>query len=299
MERFKGAMVRLFYPRLWMTVLCILLAAAALGYVFTGGHQVEIIAYPIYAFSAYAFTLVCIRIAASARNTKQHVNMLMDTFPVIRRYFSDVAFKLHVSLYCSLGLNVFYSLMKLGVGIYYRSLWFGTLAVYYCFLAVMRFLLLHYSGRNTFGEKMLHEWRRYRLCGMILLLMNLALTGVVIMVVRKDGGFSYPGMMIYAMALYAFYNMTMAIINVVKYRKYLSPVMSAAKVLQLAAALVSMLALETAMLTQFGGNDTEQFQKIMTGCTGGAVCFIILVIAILMIVRATKEIRRIQMEEQR
>ena len=57
------------------------------------------------------------------------------------------------------------------------------------------------------------------------------------------------------MAMYAFYNIITAVMNVVKYRKYRSPVMSAAKVVSLAATLVSMLSLETAMLTQFGSTD--------------------------------------------
>ena len=51
-------------------------------------------------------------------------------------------------------------------------------------------------------------------------------------------------MMIYVMAMYAFYVTVMAVINMVRYRKYHSPVMSAAKAVNLAAALVSMLSLE-------------------------------------------------------
>ena len=247
--------------------------------------------------SAYVLTLVCIRIAKSAGHTKQNVDMVMDKVPVLRRYFHDISFNMHVSLYRSLGLNVFYAIMKLGFSIYYRSVWFGTLSGYYFFLAVMRFVLLRYSGKSEFGKNLSAEWRRYRLCGVILLLMNLALTGVVIMVARKNEGFHYPGMLIYIMAMYAFYSITAAIINVVKYRKYRSPVMSAAKVLHLAAALVSMLALETAMLAQFGGNNSAQFREIMTGCTGGCVCAMILAIAVYMICHATKEIRILKAEE--
>ena len=44
------------------------------------------------------------------------------------------------------------------------------------------------------------------------------------------------------MAMYAFYNIITPVMNVVKYRKYRSPVMSAAKVINLAAALVGQSA---------------------------------------------------------
>lgn len=60
----------------------------------------------------------------------------------------------------------------------------------------------------------------------------------------------------------------------------------------IAAALVSMLALETAMLSQFGEENSASFRKIMTGCTGAGVCMIILSIAFYMIFRATKELNR-------
>ena len=55
---------------------------------------------------------------------------------------------------------------------------------------------------------------------------------------------------------------------------------------------MSMLALETAMLAQFGSSSGERFRAVMSGATGGGVCVIILGIAVYMIHRATKEIRR-------
>lgn len=82
----------------------------------------------------------------------------------------------------------------------------------------------------------------------------------------------------------------------VKYRCYHSPVMSAVKAVQL-AALVSILALETAMLSQFGGDSTEAFRKIMTGCTGAGVCGIILGIAVYMIAQGTKSLRSLEKED--
>lgn len=212
--------------------------------------------------------------------------------PLLQRYRTDVSFNIHVSLYRGLALNILYAVLKFAFGIYYRSVWFGTLAVYYLLLAVTRFALVRYAGRSAFGADPVSEWKRYRLCGTILLLLNLALTGVVILVVQENEGFHYAGYLIYAMALYAFYNVITAVRNVVRFRRYRSPVMSAAKVVNLAAALVSILALETAMLAQFGGSSGERFRAVMSGATGGGVCTIILCIAIYMICRAAKEIRR-------
>lgn len=47
------------------------------------------------------------------------------------------------------------------------------------------------------------------------------------------------------MALYTFYVTIMAVVNLVRYRKYQSPAMSAAKAIQPGRGVVSMLSLET------------------------------------------------------
>ena len=129
------------------------------------------------------------------------------------------------------------------------------------------------------------------------MVMNISLTDVVVIVIRKNEGFQYAGYLIYIMAIYAFYNIITVVMNVVKYRKYRSPVMSAAKVVSLAAALVSMLSLETAMLTQFGSTDSEMSRRIMMACTGAGVCTMILAMAVYMIYHATRELKYARMEE--
>ena len=285
MARWKAVIRTIIYPRAWVLLLGALIAAAGLIFVFAGARQETWLAYPVYVWSAYMLAVICVRLWRSVGLTRQSIDAALDRAPVVRRYFSDVSFKMQVSLYFSFGLNTLYALMKLGFGVYYRSVWFGTLAGYYLLLAVTRFALVRYASRSDFGADPAAEWKRYRLCGGILLVMNLALSGMVIMVVRDNEGFHYPGFLIYIMAMYAFYNMTAAVVNVVRYRRYRSPVMSAAKVLQLTAALVSMLALETAMLAQFGGASGARFRELMTGCTGGVVCVAVLVIAVYMLRR--------------
>lgn len=199
------------------------------------------------------------------RKYKKGIQSTIHKNDLAHRSLTDISFKMQVSLYLSLGINLLYRVMKLVYGVFYRSVWFGTLAVYYIMMPVMRFLLLRHSNRNAFGENLVSELKQYRLCGVILMLMNIALSGVVILVIRKNEGFEYAGYLIYVMAMYAFYNVITEVRDVVKYRKYKSPVMSAAKAVKLAAALVSMLSLETAMLTQFDERKGSEFRQIMTG----------------------------------
>ena len=100
------------------------------------------------------------------------------------------------------------------------------------------------------------------------------------------------------MAAYTFYITVTAIINLVKYKKYRSPVMSTARLINLVAALVSMLNLETAMLAQFGKESGEEFRRIMVASTGGGIAAIIISLSVYVIVRNTMEIRKIKAMEK-
>ena len=288
MTRLKRILQRLLFPAWWVVLVSVPIAAAGLFFVFTPANQGHWLTFPAYVFSAYALTIVCARIVKNAGHARQDVNAAIDRVPVVQRYFSDREFQVRISLYRSPAISLGYVVWNLFCGIRYRSVWFGTLAVYHLLLTMMRFSLLRYARHHAFGEDLRTEWRRYRFCGALLLVMNLALTSVVIMVVQDEKGFSYPGYLIYVMAIYAFYKIITAGKEMVQFRRTKSPVISAAKSVNLAAALVSMLTLETAMLAAFGANDSAHFREIMSGATGGAVCTLVLLLAIRMLYRAAR-----------
>ena len=176
----------------------------------------------------------------------------------------------------------------------YRTHWFALFALYYGILAVMRFLLTRYVQKNPIGQNRLGELRCARLCAAILLTVNLALSGAVLMMVFFQRGFAYRGSLIYVMALYTFYATAHAVTDILKYRKYHSPVMSVSKMIQLAAALVSMLALETAMLAQFGADAATETKQALIIATGAGVAVFVVVAAVGILIQTTKEIRKIR-----
>lgn len=287
MERVKLILNKLLFPHLALVIISVPVAGALLIHTFSYEEETSPAAYFSYLFSAYSLVIVCARLV---RMPKKGFRDALHRNQYIHRYLTDVPFKTHISLYLSLGLNLLFAAMNLFFGAYYGSVWYGTLAVYYILLAVMRFLLLRHVHRNAIGTELVLELRQYRLCGVILLPMNIALLGVVVLVMLDNEGFHYAGYLIYIVAMYAFYNVITAVRDLIKYRRYRSPVMSAAKAIKLAAALVSMLSLETAMLAQFGEESGPQFRQLMTGLTGSGVCLIVLATAGVMIVRSTRQL---------
>lgn len=296
METVKRILKKLFcLPPLW-TVLAALFGYGFVISVAVFDVQNPVLRYASYLASAYALMVTCtglpyLKLAAERVRDALRRYPLMKKFrstTVGERFMTDARFRAGVSLYQGFFVNLLYIVMKLMSGVVYRSAWFIALAVYYILLAVMRFLLV----RRLNVQDEAAELRRYRLCGIMLLFMNQALTGIVVFMVHQNRGFAYPGLLIYAMAAYSFYAVTVAVINIVRTRRHNSPILSAAKAINFVAALVSILSLTTAMLAQFGGEDDMDFRRTMTGAVGGGVCTIVIGMAIYMICRANISLKK-------
>lgn len=242
-----------------------------------------------YALSFYALVLVSLRVPDMLRFACRFRQE--NRFAV--RYASDVRFRMSISLCGALAFNAAYAVFQLCLGLIHRSVWFYSMAGYYLLLGGMRLMLARHTRSCAPGERREAEWRKYRLCGVMLLVMTLTLAVFVIYFVWKIRVFRHYEITTIAMATYTFASLTLAAVNAVKYRNSESPAYSAAKTISLASALVSLLTLENAMLTAFGQDSGEAFRRIMLGATGAAVILAIWGIAVGMIVRAARNIRRI------
>lgn len=215
-----------------------------------------------------------------------------------RLWQDDVRLRVNVSLYGTLIWNTAYALLQLGMGFWHQTFWFYSLAGYYLCLAVMRFFLARYTTKHKPGENMRDELVRYRLCGWIFLVMNLALSLMVFFMVYWNRTFRHHEITTIALAAYTFTAFTMAVVNIVKYRKYNSPVYSASKAISLASACVSMLTLESTMLTTFGDGSMDGLtRKIMLGCTGGVISVFVILMAVYMISQSSKKINQLKQEK--
>ncbi|MBQ7835047.1 MAG: hypothetical protein IJ385_04625 [Ruminiclostridium sp.] len=290
-------LIKLLYPPVWAIALLVPICAAVLIFIFVKGYEQHPAAYAAYVLSFYTLTTVvmrCIRVVPKHYRTAKNK---VYSNPVGERLMTDMPFRTHVTLYGSLGVNLLYVAVNVISGVMYKSAWFYVLAFYYTILAVMRFLLVRFASRTGIGTSRFKELRRSRLCGYILLLINLFLSGAVLMILYQNKGYEYHGIIIYVMAAYTFYITAMAIKNLIKYRKLGSPVMSMAKIISMAAALVSMLSLETAMLSEFGSGMTRENKQLFVILTGAGVSVVIVAMSVYSIVKNSREIKRIMENE--
>lgn len=282
---------KLLFPPVWLMLILTAISAAALTAVFVKGWEQAAIAYFVYVLAFYTLTVVTVFCVMVLPKQYGRIKEKIYGNPLGNRYMTDGVFRTKISLYLSLVISLLYVGINLWSWHFSRSWWFVVLAVYYVIMAIMRFLLVRYVRINEIGTSILGEWKRSRSCACILLLVNLSLSGAVLMILFQHRGYDYPGILIYVMALYTFYSTTHAIVDIVKYRALGSPVMSTAKLVSLSAALVSMLNLETAMFAQFGADMTQQDQNLMIILTGAGISVSVVTLSVILIVRATKEIR--------
>lgn len=287
MEQWKLRMRQLLFPPKWVVILLTLFSAAALTYIFLNGLSEHPLAYIVYPLSFYALcTLLALMPAAIGRcRTGLYANQYSA------RYLTERELRMRLSLYNGTAFNLAFGLFKLVIGIVYRSAWFGAVGIYYMVLSLMRYLLLRKDRalRKSPAPTLSAQWQSYRICGGLLLMLNAAMSGIVIQIIRLNESYYYPGFVIYASAAYTFYRLTIAIIQSVRLRKQSQPLFTAAKHIDLSAALMSIFALQTAMFTTFGGEMTKETQNLMNSMTGGSVCCIVVCLAVFMLVKGHRE----------
>ena len=281
----------LLFPHIAVLIVLLPIAVALLVYSMVVLGTEAILSYISYVIAAYTLTIWCVRIPTIIKFVKE----FKSGNKYAQMWFSDARLRVNVSLYGSLIWNAVYGIFQLWLGYYHGTFWFYSLGAYYICLGVMRFGLVRHTRKYAPGEKMYTELIKYRATGWIFLVMNLALSVMIFFMVYWNRTFEHHMITTIAMAAYTFTTMTVAIVNVIRYKKYNSPIFSASKVISLAAACVSMLTLESTMLTTFSNESMDMLtRKLFLGLSGGAISAFVIAMAIYMIVKSTKQIKEIR-----
>ena len=292
MSKWSKHLKTIIYPHI--VVVVILTATSILGliYSFSFNKAISFLQYLSYAISAYTLTIICFRMSKIIKffKTFKQENKYM------KKWFSDVHLRMNVSLYGSLIWNIAFAIFQLGLGFYHKSFWFYSLFAYYVMLGVMRFFLVKHTRKYKKNEEIEIETKKYIISGWLLLFMNLALAVIIFFMVYWHRTFYHHMISTIAMALYTFITFTFGIINLIKYRKYKSPVYSSAKIISLIAGAVSILTLERTMLTTFGTAENLLFNQIILSITGISVIGFAITMAIIMIIKGNKELKHIKID---
>lgn len=280
MSKYKELGLKLLYPNIFVFILFFIIGFGSVIAVFIFNLSTHWISYISYVLSAYALTITVVGsiILIKWINKKVHSNKYTN------RLITDRNLKNNINLFSGTFFNMIYGIFKFITGFIYNSIWFGATGVYYLVLGMMKLSLTRHVIKKSDNNKQL---KQYKNTGILMFLLNSAMVGMIILMIRDGNSAIYPGFIIYAQAAYTFYILTFAIINIIKYRKNHTPIIAASKAINLAGAVMSLFILQVAMINEFGGS--ESFKLIINTITGIVTSFITIGIAIFMLINSKNE----------
>lgn len=246
----------------------------------------------VYVLAAASLTAACMCIYRDLRKGLiEKLLLLIKKNSYGARFLEDYTFRTILTTLPTFLINVVYTVYNGVIGIVNQSAWFITMAVYYSLLGIMRYCAVNTERKISRMEdsKLIRkkELSVIRTDGILLLLLNLALSGVVLLTIAKGTAKTHSEIMVISIAAYTFYKITMAVINMVKVRKMQSPILITIRNIGAADALVSMLTLQATMLASFQDTSSIDANR-MNGITGLAVCILIALLGASMIYYASK-----------
>lgn len=272
----------------WADAGILVASCAGLVWVFLNGREQWVPAYVLCAVSAYSLTGVCIKLPGAIRRGQSWMKKHPEVYSILK----DEELKFSLGLYFEQILNFAYGTFKIISGILIGSAWIGCDGIYNFVQALIQlFQILRRKKRETIWQ----QWKSYRFCGVLILLMHLTMIGIVFQMVNWNRVEESGEIMIIATAAFAFYKFGSAFLDLAKDRKHTRPIDSSVRMLDLSQAIFAMFSLQAGLLHTFGtGEAWEHWINLVVGCL---VCMLTVAMGIYMICRANREIRKLQEKE--
>ncbi len=302
---FRSLWKKILNPPTYVKVLTfiITLVSATLSLVMVGlgleNGALAIIAYILFGVAGVSLTYSVYLIIPLFPKMKSGSIAWMEKHEFTHLLLRNFGFRTVIFAIGSFLMSLLFSGFNAYMGIKNRSIWYGALAAFYIALAFLRGGVLAYHKSRIGKKRQNDEYLKakvYRNSGIITLILNIALSSAIAQMIFSDAHFTYMGWTIFAYAAYAFYKITMSIIALIKAHKQTDLTVRAIRNINLVDALVSILALQTALLTMF--SDGEINISIFNTFTGIVVSLLSVGIGIYMIVSANKKMKELQKENK-
>lgn len=274
---------KLFCIPFTVLLLAFIACCGGLIWIFLNGKEQWPPVYGLYALSAYLLIALCVRLPKGIRGIKAW----MERHPKLSAAIRNTDLKFSLELYLEHFINFAYGIFKIASGVVLGSAWVGCDGIYNFAQALIQ--LFQILRRKKSGTLVM-QWKSYRFCGYLILLMHLTLIGIVFQMVNWGRVEENGEIMIIATAAFAFYKFISSFIDIVKDRKHVHPVDSSVRMLELSQAIFAMFSLQAGLLHTFGtGESWEHWMNLATGCV---VCLMTVAMGIYMICRGNREIKK-------
>ena len=252
--------------------------------------------YCVYGITVIFFAYTVYTLVHCLRPLKEKIAEKAKRHPFANNLLTSYGFRTVAFSVVSFAVNVGFALFNGVLAILSLSVWYGILACYYLFLSALRGGILagcYRAKKRAKGDEAafaVYKLKVYRLCGIALFILELALAAAVSLMILSDRPAAYTEIMAITCAAYTFYKIIFAVINVCKVRRLQDAMLQCFRNINLTDAAVSLLSLQITLVSVFS-DGTDSFMKSLNAVTGFAVCALTIVMGVLMIVRATRQLK--------
>ena len=302
---FRSLWKKILNPPTWVKVLTFIITIiSAIGALLMllvdyDGNALAIIAYILFGIAGVSLTYSVYLIIPLFPKMKTGIISFLESREFTRLILRNFGFRTVIFAIGSFIMSLLFSGFNAYMGIVNRSIWYGALAAFYIALAFIRGGILgyHKSKVSKKIQKQNDEYLKakvYRNSGIITLILNVALSVEIGQMIFSDAHFTYIGWTVFAYAAYAFFKISVSIVALIRAHKQDDLTVRAIRNINFVDALVSILALQTALLTMF--SEGEINISLFNTFTGIVVSLLSVGIGIYMIVSANKKIKELQKE---
>lgn len=263
------------------------------------------ICYVLYALTALFFVWSVMLTVRHFPILRCRIIRFLEKYPFTQRLLVSYGFRTLmfsiVAFFLGIAVAVFNGILAVIGG----SVWYGALSLFYLVISFMRAgILIYHSHRKhrrlegeTRTEDHIRRTHLFRNYGIILILITALLSLAVLQVSFTEKPFHYAELTLFALAGYALYKTLTSSFHIFRARHHHDLTVRAVRNVNLMDALVSVLALQTALLQVF--NDGVTPSAVYNMITGFFVMAVSMAIGLTMIIVGCKHKKRLLADAKR
>lgn len=161
--------------------------------------------------------------------------------PIIRLYFSSEDARVHIGLLVTLTLGVLYSAFNALLAVYYGSLFYGWVALYYLVLVGIRSSVFYINKREYKRPSSSPIHKELRLLGIAMLLVNIAMMSIIIYNLRAGNAKERSLLVIIVLSVYSAIMLAASLVSIIRGRRgESSSLYITARTISFSASLISL-----------------------------------------------------------
>ena len=188
------------------------------------------------------------------------------------KWRGNYQFKTVFSTVVSCLINIVFAVFNGFLGIVYKSVWNGSIFVYYILLALIRGVIIYFQKNEGKRKKV------FFCTHLLLLFMDIILIAPIAYMVLGERSYTFGMIPAIAMAAYTFYRIAMSLVHLKRAGKVSNILIKELRTINLTDALVAVLTLQNALIITKGAS--MQSMMALTGWTSAGIWILIVVITV-------------------